>query len=99
MNKFTKGVSYIVTGGNNRRYIVHQTGLKSWRASVFSHVISLSVQWDRAVIEGNATTLYEKLKKLHHDAGGEGFEVRAYDTDSGLRKDMFDILMCGYFKD
>lgn len=100
MIKFTKGMSYIVTGGNKRRYLVHQTGLKSWRATVFTHVINIDKQWDKAVLEGNATTLFEKLKELYDKNGsGVGFEVRAYNIDSNLRKDMFDVLMYGYFKD
>lgn len=99
MVKFTKGRSYIVTGAHKQRYIVHQTGLKSWRASLFTHIVKDDRGWKYAVIEGNATTLFDRLKSINDSDPTTNFEVRAYNTDTYLRKDMFDVLMYGCFKD
>ena len=90
MAKFNKGYSYLVSSDYGRWYIVHQTGLKSWRAMIFTHVIP---EWhESVVIEGNATTLYEKLQDLCND---RAFVARAYSANDRLRHAMFDILKTG----
>jgi len=81
MNKFTRGMSYIVSGNKAPKYLVHQVGLKSWRAMIFSHAVTNDVDWGHAVVEGNATTLYARLEELCKD-----IEVRAYSTHACLRK-------------
>lgn len=91
MNKFTKGRTYLASGnGLAYKYIIHQTGLKSWRATVFSHVCPVE---SVAVIEGNSMTLYEKLKNRL----GDIIDIRGYHTDSTLRQAMFNILKTGKF--
>lgn len=91
MGKFIRGYTYIV-GGHRRsfKYLVQQTGLKSWRAMVVSHV---NPTWELTLLEGNATTLHEKLQKMF----AEDFECRRYNANSMLRKDMFNILQYGKF--
>lgn len=98
MNKFTKGMTYIALGQSGQRYVVHQTGLKSWRATIFTHVSTNEAWWKHAVLEGNASSLYYKLEKMCV-ADGKSFEVRAYNTDESLRKDMFSILKFGRFEE
>jgi len=98
MNKFTRGMSYIFNGKLNKKYIIHQTGLKSWRAVMFTHTSGHDSDWEFNVLEGNATTLFEKLVQVTNSYDGK-FEVRAYNTDMGLRKDMFNILKFGRFEE
>jgi len=98
MKKFTKGMSYIFNGKLRIKYIVHQTGLKSWRATVFSHVMVDSLEWNFVVLEGNATSLFERLIEVTNSEE-DGYEVRAYNTNESLRKDMFNILKFGKFEE
>ncbi|MCK5133652.1 MAG: hypothetical protein KAR40_16045 [Candidatus Sabulitectum sp.] len=92
MAKFKKGYSYLVSSDYGRWYLVHQTGLKSWRAMIFTHVMMSESNWGDVVIEGNATSLHEKLREL---ANGKTFTVCAHGRHKGLRRDMFDILKTG----
>lgn len=98
MSKFIKGNTYIVTGAFGQRYIVHQVGLKSWRASLFTHVTKDDRGWDYGVLEGNASSLYQRLLSICDTDEKSVFEVRGYNTNNSLRKDMFDILKFGEFR-
>ena len=94
MDKFTKGRTYIVCGNAPVKYLVQQTGLKSWRAMILTHVVSNDVGWGHAVVEGNATTLYQKLDSLCGT-----IDVRGYSTHNTLRKALFNILKFGRFEE
>jgi len=90
MAKFIKGKSYLVSSDHGRWYLVHQTGLKSWRAMLFTHMVE---EWYGSVmVEGNATTLHERLSNMCND---RTFVVKGYTTNSTMRKDMFSILQTG----
>ena len=89
MPKLIKGNTYLCKRENgNKWYIVHQSGQRSWTASVFTEVQTLKNE--DAFITMNGTALFEEFKNG---------EMRRYNINNTtqLRKDMFNILKWGQF--
>jgi hypothetical protein len=74
----------------NGWYLVHQTGLKSWKAMKFTNVATDDSMWKGMVLEGNSSTLLEKMPIM---------DYRKYRSNMIMRQDMFNILKYGRFEE
>ena len=81
--KLVKGFTYLVKT-ERYWYIVQQTGQRSWDAIVFSHVTPFH---DEAYYHGNSSDLTGKMPVI--------LESYPYNSNTGMRKDMFSILKYG----
>jgi len=88
---FTKGRTYLAKSPNRRFYIIQQVGMKSWKATCFTHVEPEGGVFFEEYT-GNGKSLFEKLNE-------DGFEFRATYTNGKLREYMFEILQHGRWKD
>lgn len=82
---FKKGHTYIVKGKTKFWYVVKQTGMKSWKAIMVSHVDAMS--WDSEFYEGNGQSLWAKL---------EVSEFRAFTSNLAFRLALFNVLKYGH---
>ena len=86
--KFKSGYSYIVKGKTKYWYIVKQTGMKSWKALMISHVDAMA--YSSEFYEGNGVSLPQKL---------EVTEYRAFKENRVFRQTLFNVLKYGDFKE
>lgn len=82
---FTKGYTYLAQK-DSKWYIVHQSGQRSWTATVFTHTVPVE---EEAILTGNGKDLPNKFgEKFTYRIGRDGEQAR-------MRKDMFNILKWG----
>lgn len=89
MEKFQKGYTYLVQV-NKHWYVVNQTGMKSWNATVFTH---WCVNCAEVSLSGNSIALMQKLQALQGDET-KITVLKTFGTEH-MRKYMFNILKTG----
>ena len=87
-NKFKSGHTYIVRGKTKFWYVVKQTGTKSWKALMVSHVDAMA--FDSEFFYGNGVSLWQNLEVSEH---------KVFTTNATFRKALFNVLKYGKFSD
>lgn len=92
MAKFNKGNTYLCRReGEKKWYIVHQSGQRSWTATLFTHTYRFSESDDDPIVTMNGTALY--LEFANGDV--RRFNAISKEHQKLLRETMFNILKHG----
>ena len=93
MAKFSRNCTYLCRKADGKKwYIVHQSGQRSWTATVFTHVQTLDDE--DSVITMNGTALYSEFEngKIHAFYNNTPHKKK-------MRELMFNILKWGQEKE